>query len=331
MKLISYSREDLKKYAQSREGETKLLDSVHISSLEEMSKYPSSFVILGIAEDIGVRANLGIGGTHTMWDFFLRSFLSMQSNSNIDGREIILLGHLGVDIEQTLSLSTDALRGLTSMLDEQITPIIYQIFKAGHIPIIIGGGHNNAYPIIRATSDYAGHAIKTLNMDLHHDFRPCEGRHSGNPFSYAMNDGYLEAYLMWGLSKYYSQQTFLDNWSKNDKLFAVFYETLLLNDFQQNITLLTQYVDSIGEGKLGLEVDLDSVEGMLSSAMTPSGFSPKEIRAYLSTVALKRPWYLHICEGAPERADGLTDYKVAKLAALLVADFIYRYKISLHN
>ncbi len=331
MNLKSYTKNELSKHATSREGETKLLDSITVSTLDDLKKHPSSFVILGIPEDIGVRANHGIGGAHTMWPSFLKNFLSLQSNSNIDGREIILLGHLEVDIPKTQELSVDALRGLTSMLDEEVYPIVLEIYQAGHIPIVIGGGHNNAYPIIKATATYNGQATKVLNMDLHHDFRRTEGRHSGNPFSYAMKDGHLGAYLMWGLSKYYSQQSFLDNWTSNDSLFIVFYETLLMNSFEQNIELLRQYIESLAMDKLGLEVDLDSVEGMLSSAMTPSGFSPKEIRAYVTTVARHRPSYIHICEGAPERADGLTDPNVGKLASLLAADFILSYKSSLHG
>ncbi len=326
MNLKSYNRQQLLQYASPREGESKLLDTIQLVDLDTLEEHHSAFVILGIPEDIGVRANLGIGGAHTLWTAFLRSFLAMQSNTNLHGSQILLLGHIEVDLEQTHELSTDALRGLTGMLDEVVHPIVLKILEAGHVPIVIGGGHNNAYPIIKATAEYTGKGTKVLNMDLHHDFRAREGRHSGNSFSYAMAEDYLQAYLMWGLSKYYSQQTFLDDWAKNEQLFVVFYETLLMNSFKQNLELLGQYVDSIGVDKIGLEVDLDSVENVLSSAMTPSGFSPKAIRAYVSLVAQKRPWYLHICEGAAQRADGLTDATVGKLTALLVADFIYNYK-----
>ncbi len=330
MQLQNYTRKTLYNYAQHREGETKLLDSVILATLDQLAEYDSSFVILGIPEDIGVRANLGIGGAHTLWPAFLSSFLSMQSNIHISGRDIILLGHIDIDRSKTNALNLEGMRGLTSMLDEVVAPIILRILQAGHIPIVVGGGHNNAFPIIQATAEYNGHPIKVLNMDLHHDFRPLEGRHSGNSFSYAMHEGTLDAYLMWGLSKYYSQQSFLDDWAQNESLFAVFYETLLTNSLEQNLTLLGDYIKSLGVEKLGIEVDLDSVEGMLSSAMTPSGFSPKEIRAYVSQVATMRPWYLHVCEGAAKRDDGQQDTVVGKMTAYIVADFISRYKMS-HN
>ncbi len=326
MNLKLYSSRELSQFAISRPGEAKILDTIRVSDLDGLETYSSSFVLLGIPEDIGVRANLGIGGTHTLWPSFLSSFLSMQSNTHLDGNDIILLGHIEIDLEQTEDLSTEALRGYTSMIDDVVTPIIERILAAGHIPIVIGGGHNNAFPIIRACATHFRSPIPVLNMDLHHDFRPAEGRHSGNPFRYAMEEDYLSLYLMWGLSKYYTQQSFLEDWSTNDQLFAVFYESLLLNGFSDNLTLLDQYIQTLQSQKMGLEVDLDSVEGMLSSAMTPSGFSPKEIRAYVSTAAQYHPYYLHICEGTVRRADGLHDTLVPKLTALLVADFISKYK-----
>ena len=51
------------------------------------------FVLLGIPEDIGVRANLGQAGADTGWLAFLQSFLNMQSNDFLDGHEMMLLGH----------------------------------------------------------------------------------------------------------------------------------------------------------------------------------------------------------------------------------------------
>ncbi len=329
MKFVTYSRDQLSNFADRRTGEQKLVDTIQVADLESLASFGTSYVLIGIPEDVGVRANHGIGGTHTLWPAFVSSFLGMQSNKFLDGREIILLGHLDIDRDETIDYDTKGLREYTAKIDTTVRPIILATLKAGHIPIIIGGGHNNAYPIIAACSDYHGGPIATLNMDLHHDYRIREGRHSGNPFRYAMDDGYLDQYLMWGVSKYYSQQYFLDEWAADDRLFAIFYEAILMNDFKGNLTWLEQYISSLESRKMGLEIDLDSVQNVLSSAMTPSGFSPKEIRAYLSLAASHQPWYLHICEGAVRREDGLHDATAPKLAALLVADFISNYKTPL--
>lgn len=59
-------------------------------------------------------------------------------------------------------------------------------------PIAIGGGHNNAYPMLKGYSLAKKEKINAINCDPHADFRALEGRHSGNGFSYAVNDGYLD-------------------------------------------------------------------------------------------------------------------------------------------
>ena len=71
-----------------------------------------------------------------------------------------------------------------------------QIVLADKKPIIIGGGHNNAYGNIKGTSLAIGEPINVINFDAHSDFRPEEGRHSGNGFSYAYTEGFLNYYFI---------------------------------------------------------------------------------------------------------------------------------------
>ncbi len=53
----------------------------------------AKYVLFGIPEDIGVKANNGIGGTESVWQPFLRSFLNIQSNDFLIGDEVLVLGH----------------------------------------------------------------------------------------------------------------------------------------------------------------------------------------------------------------------------------------------
>ena len=41
------------------------------------------------------------------------------------------------------------LRSLCQELDQRVSPVIELLSKAGIVPIVIGGGHNNAFPILR--------------------------------------------------------------------------------------------------------------------------------------------------------------------------------------
>ena len=73
----------------------------------------------------------------------------------------------------------------------------------------------------------------------------------------------------------------------------------------------------------GIELDMDSVEGALSSAVSAVGISPVHARQYVSfTAADTKAAYLHICEGATRLSDGQSSMGNAKLIACLVSDFI---------
>ena len=73
----------------------------------------------------------------------------------------------------------------------------------------------------------------------------------------------------------------------------------------------------------GIELDLDCIENILSSAVSPVGITTQHARQYLSyTASTCRPAYLHICEGVSQLADGRTDAQTGKLISYLVSDFV---------
>ena len=77
----------------------------------------------------------------------------------------------------------------------------------------------------------------------------------------------------------------------------------------------------------GLEIDLDSIANVLSSASSPSGFALNDIRAFVLSSA-KKFNYLHLCEGATLLADGRQDLTTGKTIAFLVSDFIKNHTLS---
>ena len=60
---------------------------------EVLQQSNAKYVILGIPEDFGVKANYGVGGTETAWLSFLNSFLNIQSNDFFTGENTLVLGH----------------------------------------------------------------------------------------------------------------------------------------------------------------------------------------------------------------------------------------------
>jgi formiminoglutamase len=89
--------------------------------------------------------------------------------------------------------------------------------------------------------------------------------------------------------------------------------------FQEMISAL----DFIKSDPYGIEIDLDALPYIASSAMTMSGFSIEELRQFVSYFGNhKNASYLHICEGAPELGEEKNNHLIGKLIGYLVTDFI---------
>ncbi|MCX2493626.1 formimidoylglutamase [Pedobacter sp. PF22-3] len=311
--LKIYAQYDIDRLVIHREGETRLGEKVAVlSSWEELPNTIGKFVLLGIPEDIGVRANAGIAGAASVWRPALMAFLNIQCNRFLNGEEILVLGHF--EIDEPSDTSIKGLRDKVAEIDDLVYPIIEKIIAAGKIPIVIGGGHNNAYGMIKGTSLAYRGPIDVLNVDAHADLREMEGRHSGNGFSYALKENYLNHYLMYGLHQNYNNEAILSQIESNPKLKAIFFDDILLGADTDG------FFDGLGPAA-GLEIDLDCIQNVLSSAETPSGFEVNAVRKLILTHA-KKFSYLHICEGATRMLDGRVSKLTSKLIAYLVSDFV---------
>lgn len=310
--LKTYQQNDLNSIIKTRMGETKLGEKINLNWQADEVK----FVILGIAEDIGVQVNRGIGGTHTAWESFFHTFLNIQSTKMLSGAEIGIYGCLFFD---DLKINSESVE----ITDNEVVKVISQIISFGKTPIIIGGGHNNAYPIIKGVSQTKKQAINAINLDAHSDFRVQEGRHSGNGFRYAFEEFFLQKYAIVGLHENYNSQSIIDEISQNPAIQLSFWEDIFLREKMTFKEAILQAVDFTKNTPTGIELDLDCVENALSSAMTPCGISPTQARQYIyQTATLADVAYLHICEGATQLSTGQTDFSTGKLISYLVSDFM---------
>lgn len=304
-----------------RQGETKLGETVQIG--EDFQQSSAKFVVLGIQESIGVKANLGIAGTHTAWPAFLASFLNIQNTNKLHGEQIHLLGAFDFTAIAKAADSPEAYRQLTPIMDEAIAPLIEAIVAANKIPVIVGGSHSNAYPIIKGVSKAKKQAISVINLDAHADFRPLEGRHSGNPFSTAKKEGVLDDYCILGLHENYNSQNMLDEMDRQKNIHYYFWEDIYLRKKVSFEAALQDFLQLNKKITCGIELDTDSIAGVLSSAKTSSGFSTTEARYYAYQCGHNlNTAYLHICEAATELESGLKDSSTGKLLSYLVSDFM---------
>ncbi len=329
--LKIYSEKDIASIVKRRAGETKFGEKISfVENLEDLKKHASKYVLVGIPEDIGVRANHGNAGTSKAWGAALGSLLNIQSNYLTNAENLILLGEINCDDQMqqaevlinSENFTPEALGELVSQIDKKVAYVIEQIVMAGKFPIIIGGGHNNSYGNIKGASKGLNRKINCINFDAHTDFRSLEHRHSGNGFSYAFNDGYLDKYFIFGLHRNYTSEAVFKTINENsDRIKFNLFEDISV---QQKLTFSEAMAEAAcfcADKNFGIELDMDTIEMMGSSALTPSGFSVTEARIFVSHFSKNsQACYLHICEGAP--ALGMSPNQIGKSIAYLVSDAI---------
>ena len=336
-KLIPFSISDLAKITNHRSGEIKFGEKMlTIPKATDptvfLQQSTAKYVLFGIPEDIGVRANYGRPGAASAWESAIKSIANIQHNRFCKGNQLIVLGQLDVttemkDVENLDFHKTEdrkKMNLLVEKIDKEVAHIISIIVKARKIPIIIGGGHNNAYGNIKGAALGKGKAINAINFDAHSDFRILEGRHSGNGFSYAYEEGFLKKYFIFGLHENYTSKNVLDNLKKlEDRVRFNTYDEINIRkqkNFEQELFIAHEFIKN---DSYGLEIDLDALPNIASSAMTLSGFSVEELRRFISFFGQNQnAAYLHICEGAPDLGEEKNNHLIGKLIGYLITDFI---------
>lgn len=326
-----YSEKDIASYIKKRAGETKFGEKVcFVEKLENLKNHSAKYVLLGIPEDIGVRANFGNPGTAKAWEAALGNLLNIQQNDLTNAENVILLGEIDCDTQMRnasyLSKEkknyVEELGELVQQIDYKVTDVIKKIVEAGKFPIIIGGGHNNSYGNLRGTSEALKKPINCINFDAHTDFRSLEHRHSGNGFSYAFEKGFLDKYFIFGLHRNYTSAAIFNSMEEST-------ERVKFNLFEDiSVKKKLSFSEALNDAEsfsckenFGIELDMDAIEMMGSSAITPSGFSLTKARRFVSHFSKnKNASYLHICEGSPSA--GIFANQVGKAIAYLVSDSI---------
>ena len=334
--LTSLTR--VRKY-ESRLGERLGVCDPGTELMQAISESKARYVLFGIPESIGVEANHGISGTETVWPSFLDAFVNQQSTDRFNGSEVFVAGAFDfTDVSELISRHsrdggerTMACRhAVSNIIDGEVESLVKRIVSAGKTPIAVGGGHNNCYPIIKGAAK-ALHQMGTIpqakinavNLDAHSDFRIMEGRHSGNGFRYAMEEGFLGRYAVFCLQEGYNPQSIVDDLYSHVDIDYGFFEDIFLHGRSNFTDAMAKAFSFVGDHPLAVELDLDAVEGVLSSASHPCGIPVLNARQYMNfSGAHPKVASLHICEGAVRLSDDREDPSTGRLVATLVADFV---------
>jgi len=333
--LRIFHQNDIKPCFSVRKGETKLGEKVKtlsknetLNALKGYAERGCKFAIIGIPESVGPMANMGRSGAEKAWQPFLNAILNVQSNRFLDGAELLLLGTF--DLQGIQQRATELSAGtayydqkmhmLCAEIDDLVQPVIEEVVAAGLVPIVIGGGHNNAYPLLAGTATALGRkrGINAINMDAHADFRSLEGRHSGNGFSYAKEGGFLQKYFAFGLHQSYNSENLIIAMENTRNVSFQFLDDIMYLDPQ-----LMKAIEYVHDEHVpcGIELDMDAIRMMPSSAISPSGFSLEQARHYVRKCAKSlKTAYLHLPEAAPETEQ--EERLVGKALSYLVCDFV---------
>lgn len=326
MSLKLYTTADYDKYTKIRVGETKFGEELSpIQQIEDLASHHAKFVVLGVPENIGIRVNHGNSNAHKAWESFLGAFLNIQVNAYNNAHDVLLLGEIITKdyMQQAENMKmpedTDEMGKLVEQIDDDLSKIIKLIVDADKIPIVIGGGHNNAFGMIKGTHLALEKPINVINIDAHTDFRRHENRHSGNGFSYAKSKAYLDKYFVFGLHKNYTSDAIFKEFDDSKSLKYELYEDL------EHLTTLDKTVRfksalNFVQQNFGLELDCDAIQDFPSSAQSPSGFNMPEVRTFIKIARKSKCQYLHICEAAPHET-----MQVGKAISYFVSDFIRAY------
>jgi formiminoglutamase len=315
--LQRFTSDELAAYCIRRSGETRIGQQIQLP--DPNMPYPEllaahkaaggQFVLLGIAESIGPRANMGQGGAELGWQAFLQRFLNLQHNDSLATERILLLGQVDcAELQQQASTLDNQqpeqltqLRQLCAELDLRVTQQLIPIFAAGLYPIVIGGGHNNAYPLLQALAETSKQPVNCANLDPHADFRPLEGRHSGNGFSYASAAGFLGRYTVLGLDLQKNSAASLTMLQQAAADY-ISYQQIVVRQQLSYQQALDQVIEQSchGMADIAIELDTDSIQAMPSSAINYSGFNVGQAAQFVFQLArLPRARYLHLAEAAP--------------------------------
>ncbi|MDN7124812.1 formimidoylglutamase [Pseudidiomarina terrestris] len=330
-----------------RQGEVRLGQTLHAlpdvadahayrEALASAYEQGARIAIIGVPESIGPRGNLGRGGAESAWPAALKGLCNLQATPFIACQELLMVGQVVCDDlqEQAAALRTNdptqlnQLRDLCAQLDQRVMQALLPLFEADYEVILIGGGHNNAYPLLRSLSEATSTEVAAMNLDPHADFRSREGRHSGNGFSYACTDGFLGNYHVVGLHEGKNNAESLRQLAN-----AGFTYTSVHQLYQANWTEELAALRAQAEAwcrPLGIEVDVDALQGVPASAINFNGLTVAQGYSFVAELAaVKQTRYLHLAEAAPSlhpagREAG--DTAIAQLLSELVLAYLHGHQ-----
>lgn len=273
-----------------------------------------SLALLGYACDEGVRRNYGRPGA-VKGPATIKKELARLANHLSDGLELIDVGSVHCedgDMEAT---------------QEQLAIKVSQLLALGHLPILLGGGHDIAFGHYQGIQSFLGMetSIGIINFDAHFDLRSNKnGNHSGTPFyqigELAREENRSFEYLCLGIQQAANSRELFSTANDLGTTYIML-ENFSLRNRESLWVEIKKFIEK--SDRIYITIDLDGFSSAFApgvSAASPFGFTPEMVLWLLQKILLsEKVISLDIAEMNPEFD---RDNQTAKLAAGLVHNII---------
>lgn len=265
--------------------------------------------LLGYAVDEGVRRNKGRVGTQFGPDA-IKSVMGPMAYHLPESLEILDLGIFWLDDSDL------------EHIQKTIQSAILQLLQNNHFPVIIGGGHDLAFPHGMAALSYChskNESLGIINLDAHFDLRNLvqDQGHSGSPFLQILNSAKIQnlplKYFCLGIQKA-ANPTSLFETAKTTGTWWLENEACMISNWEEVQSQLEAFLSQVN--KVYLSIDLDGFSSAFApgvSAPSPMGFNPDFAMKILDYLAKsKKLLTMDVVELNPKYD---IDHCTAKLAA----------------
>ena len=294
-----------------------IITNLHDSIIE----LSGAIVLLGVPQDEGVRRNGGRVGAAAAPDAIRKALYKLTPVFH-NQDELTVINHFR--IIDAGNLITDGIE--LEEIHKRQREVVGLFLQAGALPIVLGGGHDIAYPDGAALGD-TGETFCVINIDAHTDVRPLiEGKHahSGSGFRQILEDENLplEQFCEFGIQSFAASKKHIDYIYSQEQTVVFYDEIRKEGNFDSSFEKILSTCSNTSNN-VYVSFDMDAVASAFApgvSAPAAIGFTSDEIcRAAEIAGGNASVKLIDIAEVNPlYDIDGRT----AKLAALVVAHYI---------
>ncbi len=234
-------------------------------------------VLVGVPQHIGVERNNGRPGAAEAPNA-IRKMLYRMATSAIQ-----------TEVQDDRLVVTDAGNLVTQgktleQIHDELHDVVAGLMRSGAIPIVLGGGHDSAWPTLRAY-ETIGKPFGVVNIDAHADVRPLQPgsrAHSGSPFRQLLDAPHSKlhagAFVEFGLQPHAVAMAHLE-YVLNRGMHAVMLEEARKEGAWERCMARVAAAET-----MHVSLDMDAFASAFApgvSAPSSDGFTPSEVADFL--------------------------------------------------